>query len=501
MIDVFRKKIARLPFVKTIFFVILVLVAVYFANQVVEERINLWLYGVMGVIILYLIVMNPRTGFLIMIAFLPLTAYPKFDLGFFIKLSYIMALVLFLVFAAQAALKKDLKIYRSPLDASLFFLFLVTALSIFQSRFIGEPQYVIRGSWFNQPYNRSIFQFLALLSMMIPYYLTLSYIDSEKMVKKVIKVWTYAAFLVSLFGIYGFIGHYLHLPFAEYAVIIEFGRGNIARIQSTCEEPIFLGFFLMTIIPVLFAILLSKRKEFYFKYMLPMIITMMVCFVLTFSRSAWISFIPAFLFIVYQYRFVISRNAVKFVLAIGIFIIFLAVMDMTVFRGALYNYAVVRSTGVLAGEEFSSLTRWEADYVAFRLFQVHPVLGVGIGNFNFHFMDYVPAWHYLLYPGTDEFFFPPNVGNLFIGFLAEMGILGFIALIWFFIAIFKSSFKTLKASWDSRWNPLLVGGIASIIALIVNYQFISTLTFCYVWILFGFIIAVQKLAVKKEDAI
>lgn len=499
MINAIRKEIARIPFMKELVFVIFVIVAVYFANQVVEERISLWFYGIFGAVLLYIIVIKPRTGFLIMVALLPLTAYPRIELGTFIKLSYIVSLVLFLVFLAQAAVKKELKISRTPLDVSLFFLFLVTGLSIFQSRYIGEPQYVIRSSWFNEPYNRSIFQFLALLSMMIPYYLTLSYIDSEKMVKKVIKVWTYAAFLVSLFGIYGFIGHYLHLPFAEYAVVLEFGEEKIPRIRSTCEEPIFLGLFLMTIIPVLSAILFSKRKEFYFKNMLPMLVTMMVCLVLTFSRSAWISCIPAFLFIVYQYRSVISRNLVKFIMAVGGFLLFLILLDMMVFRGALYNYAVMRSTGVLTGEEFSSFTRWESIYVAFNLFLVHPVLGVGIGNFNFHFMDYVPLQHFIFFIAYGGFFSPPTVGNLFMGFLAEMGILGFITLIWLFIAIFKSSFKALKASWDSRWNPLLVGGIASIIALIVNYQFISTFTFCYVWILFGFIVAIQKLALKKDD--
>ncbi|MCL5773833.1 MAG: hypothetical protein M1536_05575, partial [Firmicutes bacterium] len=155
MINTSDKTVIKIPFVKELLVLVFILAALYFANQVIEEKITMWLFGAVGVILLYLIITKPRTGFLIMIALLPLTAFPKIELGNFLKVSYLISLVLFLGFMAQAAIKKDLRISRTPLDFSFILLFVIAAVSIFQSGYIGEPQYIIRSSWFNLPFNRS----------------------------------------------------------------------------------------------------------------------------------------------------------------------------------------------------------------------------------------------------------------------------------------------------------------------------------------------------------
>ena len=85
----------------------------------------------------------------------------------------------------------------------------------------------------------------------------------------------------------------------------------------------------------------------------------------------------------------------------------------------------------------SNITRAGLQYAAFSMFLSNPLIGVGLGQFQFNVVDYLPAWSYLsveiqavAQSGNPKYFM--GTFNTHLRVLAESGIIG--GILWISIA-------------------------------------------------------------------
>lgn len=101
----------------------------------------------------------------------------------------------------------------------------------------------------------------------------------------------------------------------------------------------------------------------------------------------------------------------------------------------------------------SRLEIWQR---AWQVFKIYPIVGIGPGTFEDFFIPY-PRW------GV------PQPHNLYLAFLLQAGIIGFIGFIWLLIRFFVFGFKLLKTQ-----NSLLIAALMSIMIYTLIHGLVDT---------------------------
>ncbi|HEY7098203.1 MAG TPA: O-antigen ligase family protein [Terriglobales bacterium] len=144
---------------------------------------------------------------------------------------------------------------------------------------------------------------------------------------------------------------------------------------------------------------------------------------------------------------VLRKNRAKIrrsALTIGIFAVLS--LGMVAWLGGSDAFERLTSINQEARAELSGGTRLQIDRDAIRMFSSRPLLGWGLGTFA----DAYPQFRSFY---TD---FSVNAAhNDFLQFLAETGILGFAAMLWFVFAMFRAACAKL-----GRWSMNTNGGVA-----------------------------------------
>lgn len=134
----------------------------------------------------------------------------------------------------------------------------------------------------------------------------------------------------------------------------------------------------------------------------------------------------------------------------------------------------------------SNLTRLGLQYAAMQMFIDHPLIGVGIGQYQFNAVQYIPLWSYLsieiqrfLDPGDDLFY---GSFNTHLRILAETGIIGFI--LWISLALhgLKNYLYILKHEKNEN-KTIIKLIIISYIASFVGFMNFDIFEFFYYWLL------------------
>ncbi len=171
------------------------------------------------------------------------------------------------------------------------------------------------------------------------------------------------------------------------------------------------------------------------------IICLLLSIVFTHSFGVWLGIIAAVCFGLLLYLFKLKKTGLAWtILCLGL--------------------VVVLVLGYLALTQRESsfdarLVIWQK---AWQVFKIHPVLGIGLGTFGDYFPSY-PEW------GV------PQPHNLFLAFLLQAGILGFIGWMWLLIWFFRTGFKRCK-SLNVNCQLLIV--LMSVMAYILIHGLIDT---------------------------
>jgi hypothetical protein len=142
---------------------------------------------------------------------------------------------------------------------------------------------------------------------------------------------------------------------------------------------------------------------------------------------------------------------------------------------------------------------------AFRIFETHPLIGVGLGNYAFFFEDMlsqrfiaqVPEVLRLLTQNADRFrLMTPKI--LYIRILAETGLLGMGAFIVFLIAL-GGCVVYLYSSNNQKHKFWGVGGLIAMISFIIAAFTFDSFAVPNMWVSFGLITAAAW-HVQREDS-
>lgn len=144
---------------------------------------------------------------------------------------------------------------------------------------------------------------------------------------------------------------------------------------------------------------------------------------------------------------------------------------------------------------------------AFYIFEEHPLLGVGLGNYAFYFEDNLP-WGARLLAETPEILhiLTQNADryrlitpkNLYLRILAETGVLGLAAFLAFVIAILGSALALRISPYPAAryWGT---AGLYALIAFVFLAFSFDSFAIPNMWIAFGFITAALRIFIQHRS--
>jgi len=172
------------------------------------------------------------------------------------------------------------------------------------------------------------------------------------------------------------------------------------------------------------------------------ILLLVTCLLLTKSFGAWLGIAAALIFGVIIYLPKIKHKKIILGIIFGLVALVL-----------IFGFLKINSIqGKLSFN--SRLEIWER---AWQVFKIYPIIGIGPGTFEDFFIPY-PRW------GV------PQPHNLYLAFLLQAGILGFIGFIWLLVWFFKTGFKNLFKVYSSEFMVILM----SVMIYVLIHGFVDT---------------------------
>lgn len=421
---------------------------------------------------------NPFFGFLLIIFFLPFERVPTYLLGGVnIKINTILGFVtLFTWLLALIFNGKKWKVQPNVLAIPLSLFTIALILSLTQAVNL----------------DRSIQVLIFILFTIALSIFSVNMIDGINNLKKVIYVIFFSSLVVGLFGLVQFGGDVIGLP-RSITLLKEGYTSKIfgfPRIQAFSMEPLYYANYLLIPISLSLAYFLGRVKLIKHWWLIGLLALLLINFVLTVSRGGYIGLLATLAVFVVAYfrRFITWRN-------LGIVIILVLVyFGVTFALSKSENRAMQQFLGHVTLKDLSRgesiVGRLRAYDVAEGAFLKNPILGIGIGNYG----PYVKG-----YPNQ-----PPKTGwdivnNQYLELAAEAGLVGIITFGLIFLIIIVRSFFALKVVKDPFIRATLIGLLAALVGILVQYNFFSTLYIIHIWVVIGLLVGVQNLAFKKSE--
>ena len=247
------------------------------------------------------------------------------------------------------------------------------------------------------------------------------------------------ALAVALIGLFQYF-------FTAYVEAVE----GVRRILSVYDSPNHLALYLGRVIPIAFCLALfapgTRRRLLHGLALVPLAL----CLFLTYSRGAWLLGLPAALLCIGLLR---GRRA----RLVSMGVLLLALLAVLPFARTA-RFASLFNLGGGTSTSFNRLVLWQG---TLRLVLAHPLLGVGIGNFQAQYPHYMlpEAWREpnLLHPH-----------NLLLEFWAGLGIMGVVALAWLLVAFSRAALRLYRLLDDPALRALVLGLLGSLAALLAH---------------------------------
>lgn len=265
--------------------------------------------------------------------------------------------------------------------------------------------------------------------------------------------------------------------------------GDVLRLAGVAYEPLFLAFYLLTVIPITLAALL------FWHTLLPRWLTawclllQAAAMTLTFSAGGWAGLTVALLLMIPLLRKGNIPRRVLLGLMGGSLVVLLAgVAIFVIFEE--YLTIITRIIEKITGADQVRQGEWAAGY---GIFQDHILLGVGPGMAGYHFPRYHPLLQSQITTGS-----VPEVTNLYLMALTETGILGFSALIACWIAGATLLMRAILKRGVGR-NPGVYALGCSLAACAIQYMSLNPLFLIYFCVTVGLALAGARLAAERDE--
>jgi len=433
------------------------------------------------VLLTFYIFKNPELGWFLIVFFLPFERVPTVNLGGVdVKINTIIGFItLFAWILALAFNPKKFKVQPNALSIPLILFIFAMLLSL--------PHAVAL--------TRAIEVLFFILFTMALGILALNMVYSKETLKKTLLVLFASSFLVGVFGLFQFGGDVVGLPAS--ITLLKAGYGSAVfgfpRIQAFSMEPLYYANFLLIPIAVALALFFNKvdipLKRWWLEGLL---ILLLIDFVLTVSRGGYLGLVGTFLVVglllfkrVFTWKNILIGLVSIFVIGYGV--LFALNKGETRAVGEFIGHVTLQD--LFSGKGESVEGRLKTFRHALNAWRESPIFGNGIGNYG--------PWtkHY---PPTTPVTGWDIVNNQYIELMAETGIVGLAAYAILVIVLIIRTFIAYKYAHDPFLKAVLVGLLAALVGILIQYNFLSTLYIIHIWILIGLLCAVQNIILKNR---
>ncbi len=419
---------------------------------------------------------NLQTGVFALIFSLPFERIPSASVGgVTVRASQIILIALIVSLIWNKLLSKRIVLHVSPYFIP-YFLFLLSILASFY-----EMKMFSRGL--------SVGVFILFTSLVI--WIIPAVITKKEQLQPLVKILFISTLIISIFGLYQFFGDVIGLPttltgLRELYTKVVFG---FPRVQSTELEPLYLANFL--IIPLSLALSYFIRRTHVFSHRVSLAVIGLsgLILILTLSRGGYAGMAVSLFVVFIASIWWLLTPRVILVAITTLAVLLVAIVGLIQFSSLgqkAYTETIKHFTQI--GQDASALQRVGTYVQAEQAYSESPITGVGVGNFGPFAANY---------PGG----LPKDgwaiVNNEPLELLAEMGILGLLSFSLFLVVLIWRSITAFFTTKDEMLKATMLGLIAAIIGVLVQYQFFSTLYIMHIWVLFALTIAVQNIIFQQ----
>jgi len=419
---------------------------------------------------------------ILLIIFIPFHQFRLGAGGYFLRLTELPFIPLFIFWIGRMIVNKDMRIKSIYIEHLILFMFIILSyVSIVKSLYPTESIY---------------------RTLVLSYLITLSFIISDIIREKerlflMIKTLLIVSTLACIAGIIqSFIPHPILL--AHSFPFTTIGPIKIYRALCGWDNPNYFALYLSIIMPITISLLLSKKfKE---KRALKICLSMQLLGLMaTFSRAGIVAAVMSFLFLLWFYK--------KKVLALTILIIIITFLLLTWFgidflhknNRFLYNL-IFRSSIELIKEhpKHMLIGRWDAWIANINIFLDNPFLGVGPWMAKEYFVHYAPSF---IDPRIDPLVqkgegFAPH--QEYLATLSEKGIFAFLLYIMFLIILLRRGIITFKNHKNTQLGAIILGLTAGVFSFLVSGFGEHVINDVAFWVITGLLLATYKIIQKEK---
>jgi O-antigen ligase len=380
--------------------------------------------------------------------------------------SHILALLLIVIAIPKMMLgKREIRVDISTIIEKalllVVFAYFVSILGVFQA------------------YHDFIEYFKSMANMLLfatLYFAFTNSITRQDTIVRILKIWIFVSLFIALYGIYQFLNY--SFPFLPLIPGTELRvYAGLPRIQALMPEPV--EFVLYTAQPLLFMFaLVAGRQTFPFKTLKAnslALFILLTAFLLSFAITGYLYLFLFVLLFSCSSIASLRHDLQKRWLPVSILSVPVIV---GLFTGTGRTF-LSRLSSVLARSDPSAAWRVRTASAAWQSFLKHPLFGIGVGNFAFDTgIEFVPAITHV----TD------HSDSLSTQILAEMGVVGFIAIALFFGVLLISLRKVIRLNAANDLNLHISRGLYfMLLTYVISTLLVSGWLTFWAWFSFSII--------------
>ncbi len=298
------------------------------------------------------------------------------------------------------------------------------------------------------------------------------------------------------YGAYQYLGDFVGLPSSLTGILPGYSKAVLSfpRLQSFMIEPLYFANYLFLPLGLATAFWIERVKGWTGGRGAAAVIGLAAAIGLTVSRGAYLALIPFTLtLLIVHYRQALTARVVGLGLFASVLVGGPAGLYLTTSHSPIAQKFVEHATltDVRAGVGESSVGRLAAWNQALDAWRTAPLLGIGPGNFGFFVKGY---------QARANFNNLDIVNNEYLEVLAETGIVGLTLFVGVLLTLIVRQLAALHRATDPFLIAVLSGTLAAFAALLVQYNFFSTLYIVYVWVLIGIMVAAQNVAFGEANS-
>jgi hypothetical protein len=255
---------------------------------------------------------------------------------------------------------------------------------------------------------------------------------------------------------------------------------GVPRLRGTVCEPLYLGNYLLLVLPLVASLAVRRR------WARAAVAAGVLLLLLTWSRGAVLAGLAGLaVWFVLRRRAGLGMPVGRSVLVVGVAVAATAGVAALIAGPQALLYPAQRLAQSLDRGDWSNLTRLYSMQAAWRAFLLSPVVGVGWGQFAFHFPLLVDPL------GLQSQFTWPVVNNVPLLVLCETGCLGFAALALVSWRLLRTTWRRLTVAEPAR-RALLAATAAAAIAVAAQLLTFSQYNLPHIWVAPGLWLAALR---------